>query len=131
PVRGAPDVHDEAAGGARAPSADLPGAGSLVSIATRLRDPAPAASCFLRHRARSSLAPVLPQRLADDAPHQAPLRRLRLPARGARAAFRRRIPGVEAHRPDARAVVVGSRRLGRALLPAVLPPRDPLVAVDA
>src|SRR5437588_1750573 len=73
PVRRASDVHDEAAGGARAPSARLPGAGPLVSIAARVRDPAPAASCIFRYRARPSLAPVLPQRPADDASHQGPL----------------------------------------------------------
>src|SRR5439155_7809668 len=73
PVRRAPDVHDEAADGAWASSDHLPGAGRLVSIAARLRDPAPAASCLFRYRACPSRTPVLPQRPADDASHQAPL----------------------------------------------------------
>src|ERR1700694_6048446 len=129
PLRRAQDVYAEAARGARATPIDLPRARPLLSVAARVRHPASAAPRILGHAARSALTPLLPRRAADDASHQAPLRRLCLPARGTRTALCRRIPGVEAHRRDARAVLGGAGGLGRALLRAVLLPCHALVAV--
>src|ERR1700682_5825697 len=131
PLRRSQDVYPEAARGARAAPLDLSRARPLLSVAARVRHPASATPRILRHAARSALTPLLPRRAADDASHQAPLRRLRLPARGARTALCWRIPGVEAHRRDARAVLGGAGGLGLASLRALLLPCDALVAMGA
>src|SRR6266478_2241295 len=129
PVCRAQDVNHETGRGAPSAPARVPRAGPLLSVAPRVRHPPPATPRVLRHGARPALPALLPRRAADDAAHQASLRRLRLPARRAGTALRRRIPGVEAHRRDARAVLGDARGLGRSLRRAVLLPRDALVAV--
>src|SRR5438270_7964412 len=125
------DVHRLASHRARAAPDDLPRPGRLVSVPPRIRHPPSAAPRVLRHATRSALAPLLPRCAADDASHQASLRRLCIPARGARTSLRRRLPGMEAPRRDARPVLGDADRLGRALLGALLRVRDALVAVGA
>src|SRR3954468_9715729 len=131
PVRRPSHVHDGSAYRAPAAPAHLPGAGPLVFVAPRLRHPPPAAPRLLGHRSRSALALELPQCNADDDVHQASVRRIRLPPRGARGPVPRRLSGMEAHRRDALPVVGDADRLGRALLGAVFPLRNPRLAVGA
>src|SRR5262249_10507098 len=130
-VRGASDVHRVSAGGARAPPPHLPRPGPVVPLAARVRDPPPRASRVLGYGAGSALARVLFQRADDDAPHQAPVRRLRLPPRGARAPLPGWIPRVATHRRPASGLLVGADWLGRSVLRAILPLRHPLVVVGA
>src|SRR5438445_8567490 len=130
-LRRAPHVHDEPANRAGAAPAHLSRAGPILSLSARVRDPSSAASRVLRYGTRSALAVELPQCAADDARDQAPVRRVRLPARRAGGALSRRLPRVEAHRRDARAVVAYAHRLGSALLGSLLPLRDPRLAVGA
>src|SRR5205814_6456715 len=120
PVCRAQDVHHEAGGGAPPAPARLPRAGPLLPVAARVRHPAPATPRVLRYGARPALPALLPRRAADDAAHQTPLRRLRLPARRAGTSLRRRISGVEAHRRDARTILGDAGGVGSALLGALL-----------
>src|SRR5881409_2283116 len=111
PLRLAPHVHHDAAHRADVPCARLPGAGLLVPLAARLRDPPPRAPRLQRHGAGPARPGLLRQRAHHDVDDRRALQR---PPGGdvvTRAALPRQLSRLALARPR-RLDLGGSRRRG-------------------
>src|SRR3989442_2635989 len=130
PLRLAPHVHHDAAHRADVPPPHLPGAGLLVPLAARLRDPPPRAPRLQRHGAGPARPGLLRQRAQHDVDDRRALQRAPAGDVVPRAALPRQLSRLALARPR-RLDLGGARRLGHDLRARLPLARDGVVAVPA